>query len=132
MWADHLLEVLAAAPGVDVVLHSTWRFVWEHDEDLLQHLPEGLARRVVGCTPRDISGRHQSIEAYCQAMRVTRFIILDDEPAAYPAGLAELVVADPAQGVSASHVQAALAGALAKLSSGDDDVDTAGPEGDMP
>jgi hypothetical protein len=121
MWARILLELLSEFPAVDVVLHSTWRFVWEHDEELLRHLPGELAKRVVGCTPRSVVGRHQSIEAYCRTSGTKQFIVLDDEPSAYPTGLAELVVADPQQGISAPHVRSALAVALARISSSSPD-----------
>jgi hypothetical protein len=36
-------------------------------------------------------GRHESIVAYCEQKRIERFVILDDEPAAFPQGLPQLI-----------------------------------------
>lgn len=124
VWAAPLLKLLAAFPRVAVVLHSTWRLVWEQDKDLLYLLPPELAGRVVGCTPRSVMGRYQSIEAYRFTKDIKEFAILDDEPAAYPAGLAELVVADPEHGISPESVQAALTRAFSNFSPDFEEIET--------
>lgn len=90
-WLAPLLQVLAEWPDLEVVVHSTWRFIDETDAELKARLPTTLASRVVCATPRDFTGRHESIQAYCEQKRIERFVIVDDEPAAFPPGLPELI-----------------------------------------
>jgi hypothetical protein len=90
-WLEPLLQILDEWPGVDVVVHSTWRFIDETDAELKARLPEALARRVLCATPRDITGRHESIQAYCEQHAIEQFVILDDELLAFPPGLPQLI-----------------------------------------
>jgi hypothetical protein len=90
-WLEPLLQLLDEMPHVQVVVHSSWRMVWGEDDELKARLPPALAARVVGVTTRDCAGRYPSIEAYCAEHQPERFAIVDDEPAAFPEGLEQLV-----------------------------------------
>ncbi len=114
-WIDRFENRMQEHPDVSVVVHSTWRLLWETDQELKTQFPAILAKRIIGVTPRDVMGRFASIQAYCSSHKVQRYVILDDEPAAFPAGLPELVVGDAALGISESCTGAALSRALARL-----------------
>ncbi|GAB3644919.1 HAD domain-containing protein [Ramlibacter alkalitolerans] len=113
-WLPHLLAVLEDFPDVRVLVHSSWRMSWETDEQLKAVLPPALASRVAGATPRELASRFASIQAYCECEQVEHFVILDDEPSAYPVGLEQLVVCDPQAGLSDTAVQERLRRALAR------------------
>jgi hypothetical protein len=87
-----LKEALEEFPDVDIVIHSTWRLLWESDDDLFRHLPVSLTAVVVGVTPRSCSARFGSIQSYCAKHKILSYVILDDEQDAFPSGLSELVV----------------------------------------
>lgn len=95
-WAPTLMALLDELPDVDVVLHSSWRNLFETDDELRAVLPPGLALRVVACTPREVASRYESIQAYIARHRVQRFVIVDDEAAAFPEGVENLVVVQAA------------------------------------
>jgi hypothetical protein len=90
-WLQPLLQLLCEWPDLQVVVHSTWRFHWETDAELRARLPAALASRVVCATPRDFPGRHESILAYCEQHDIEQFVILEDEPSAFPTGLPQLI-----------------------------------------
>ena len=115
-WLRSLDEVLQDFPDVELVLHSSWRLVWETDIELKENLPESLASKIRGVTPRTVMSRYASIEAYCTEHAVTQVCIIDDESAAFPAGLTGLVVCDQAQGISSPETRAKLRAALTALS----------------
>jgi hypothetical protein len=113
-WLHSLDAVLQDFPNTEVVLHSSWRLLWETDVELKANLPESLAKRIRGVTSREVMSRYASIEAYCAEHGVTQFCILDDEAAAFPDRLAGLVVCDQI-GISSPQTQAELKAALAEL-----------------
>lgn len=90
--------MLDELPEVVVVLHSSWRNLFETDDELRTVLPPGLASRVVACTPREVASRYASIQAYVARYGVQRYVIVDDEVAAFPEGVENLVVV-PAAGL---------------------------------
>ncbi len=93
---------------VELVVHSTWRLMWETDHELRQLLPDSLARRMRSCTPRDVMARQASIEAYCARQGIDRFAVLDDEPQAFSAQWPSLVACSATRGVADSAVLAQL------------------------
>jgi hypothetical protein len=106
-WWPELRDALRPLPyHVNLVVHSTWRLMWEKNEELFAVLPADMALRVVDTTPREVSGRQQSIEAYCKLHGITQFVVLDDEPQAFSEGWSPLVVCDPNKGVSDEEIQA--------------------------
>jgi hypothetical protein len=114
-WLESLDAVLQYFPDTEVVLHSSWRLLWEMDVKLKANLPGSLANGIRGTTPRTVMSRYASIEAYCTEHGVTQLCIIDDERAAFPAGLSGLVVCDQVMGISSPQTQAELRAALAEL-----------------
>lgn len=116
-WWPILEAALLASPvAVELVIHSTWRLMWETDAELLSMLPESMRPYVRGTTDRSIMGRERSILEYAAKNGVTLFVVLDDEPAAFAPGYAPLIPCDGAQGLSQVGVQAALHDRLAEWS----------------
>lgn len=105
--------VLLDFPDTEVVLHSSLRLLWEMDVELKANLPESLANGISGTTPRTVMSRYASIEAYCTEHGVTKFCVIEDERAAFPDRLADLVVCDQA-GISSPQTQAELSTTLAE------------------
>ena len=114
-WLQSLDAVLQDFPDIEVVLHSSWRLLWETDVELKANLPESLANGIRGTTPRTVMSRYASIEAYCTEHGVTKFCVIDDERAAFPERLAGLVVCDQVMGISSPQTQAELRAALVEL-----------------
>lgn len=115
-WLNVLIDTLKDFPDVALVIHSTWRLKWETDEELKATFPSWLANRMLATTPRDKASRFASIQAYCAANAVDRFVIIDDEPDVFPPGLTELVICDPKCGLSDPDTEATLYTALKALS----------------
>lgn len=114
-WISIFESHMQAHPDVSVVVHSSWRLLWETDQELKNQFPEILAERIIGATPRLVMGRYASIQAYCAGQKIQRHVILDDEPHAFPEGLPELVVCDATLGISSRRTGLALFRALAEL-----------------
>lgn len=93
---------------IELVVHSTWRLMWETDDELHQVLPDSLVRRLRDCTPRDVVARQASIEAYCVQQGIERFAVLDDEPQAFSTSWRPLLPCDPARGAADPAVLARL------------------------
>lgn len=111
-WAPHLLRLLEALPQVDVVVHSSWRQLFETDDEIRAFMPPELGARVVACTPRDVLGRYESILEYVKRAGVARYAIVDDEPKAFPKNLPGLIVCSPKTGLSRRAKISALREAL--------------------
>lgn len=114
-WWPALEAVLASSPvPIGVVVHSTWRLMWETDEEILQWLPPTMRSYVVGTTDRNHIGREKSIMAYVNDHGVANSIILDDEPKAFAAGLSNLIVCNDQLGVSDTRVLEQISEHLAR------------------
>jgi hypothetical protein len=114
-WLNVLRDTLKDFPDVALVLHSTWRLEWETDQELKAQLPPWLAERVLETTPRSIVSRFASIQAYCAQKSIEQYVIIDDEPDAFPPGLPELITCHPKAGLSDPDIEAALWTALKSL-----------------
>lgn len=110
-WTVFLEETLRDFPSVRVVVHSNWRLRWEADAELRAELPVWLSGMVTATTPRDVTERYASVQAYCAREAVSQYVIVDDEADAFPVGLPELVHCGRA-GLSDEDTQAALWRAL--------------------
>jgi hypothetical protein len=111
-WAPALVSLLEELPHVTVVVHSSWRQLFATDDEVRALMPSELAARVVCCTPREVLGRHESIEEYVRSEGVERYAILDDDAEWFPEGLETLVVCSPDAGLSDPAVVQALRAAL--------------------
>lgn len=108
-WWPHLERALESSPEVVyLVVHSTWRLMWETDDELLAMLPLSMRPYVLGCTDRQYAGRERSIEMYVEKHGITNFVVLDDEPKAFAKDFARLISCDGAQGLSQMSVVQAL------------------------
>lgn len=106
-WVPTLVRLLDPHPDVAVVVHSSWRA--HYDDDELGELLGDLKGRLLGATPRHLP-RHASILA-CLDSGLARlgYRILDDDLAEFPSPPpSELIVCDPATGVSGTRVMAEL------------------------
>lgn len=103
-WASILGALLALHPEVAVAVHSSWRNFYS-DEELQALVPAPLGARIVGSTPTRMS-RHEAILCFVSDHRVGSHLILDDMADDFPDGCPELVVCDPARGVSDERVLA--------------------------
>lgn len=108
-WWPQLERALEASPEVVyLVVHSTWRLMWESDEELLAMLPVSMRPYVLGCTDRQHASRARSIEAYVEQHGITNFVVLDDEPGAFSPGYTRLIPCDGQHGLSQRTVVEAL------------------------
>ncbi|MDT3680536.1 MAG: HAD domain-containing protein [Burkholderiaceae bacterium] len=105
-WLPVLARALRPYPEVRIVVHSTWRYMYDHDE--LQLLLGPLGNRFLGATAP--GPRFESIRgwlyanAFCSSYRV-----LDDDESEFPHPLpAEVILCESSNGVSARDVLAAL------------------------
>ena len=114
-WEGILRDCLSDFPDVALILHSTWRLMWDTDEELKQHLPAWLGARLNGTTPRTVMSRFASIQQYCKDHAVERYVIVDDEPAAFPKCLPELIVCDSRTGLTGDSIEALVWRALKAL-----------------
>ena len=113
-WAPVLLKCLQDLPDVAVVVHSSWRLQWNETE-LRSFLPPALEQKVWGITPEDVVSRYGSIQAHSARHGVNRYVILDDEPCAFPPDLSELIVCHSLRGLSQRAVANRLRRALFAL-----------------
>lgn len=105
--------------GVDLVISSDWRLVYGV-EDLRQHFPADLRRRVLGCTPLDTQvtprtwgamavqfPRQAQIMAWVARHRSSSqhpWAALDDRPEWFLPGEARLVVVSADRGLQPEHL----------------------------
>jgi hypothetical protein len=114
-------NVLRAHPGARIVVASAWRLGLSLDS-LRGLFSADIAPRVVGVTPEssDLSGayRHREMLGYLErnAALDTAWVVVDDDPAHYPAGV-RIVAIDPHQGFDA-RAAAELGGTLHELDVG--------------
>lgn len=124
-WLPKLKEALEPHPEVQVVLHSTWRYIWETDEELRSQIPDELSAMIVATTGREIIDRHGSIVDYCEKHNITKFVIVDDDGNAFPYGLPNMVYCMSTQGLSRQNTFKVLQRKLKEICS---DEETAGEE----
>lgn len=113
VWLPLLVDLLEPHPDVVIVVHSSWRF--ERTLDELRGLLGALGPRVIDATPR--APRWESIQRWLaeSGRAVSSWRVLDDTPAQFPSPMPpQLIVCDPARGVSDPKVQAALRAWLAE------------------
>lgn len=113
VWVQDLANVLHGH-DVELVVHSNWRLTGAITEDHLRHFLGPMAGRYCGTTPAIKSlnlwptQRWESIRQYVGENDVTEFRILDDAHHEFPKALPELIICDPATGVSAPAVRVQL------------------------
>lgn len=112
-WAPLLQKILDEFPSIQLVCHSTWRNLYTFD-DLKKQLPNILAERTIGIT-KPYRDRHLSIMEYAEAAGITNYVILDDDPWAFPSKLDRLVLVPSDTGISSEGALARLSAALAAL-----------------
>lgn len=101
---------------IELVIHSTWRLMWETDEELLSMLPLSMRPYVRGATDRACMGRESSILQYVAKNKIDHFLVLDDEAAAFAANYAPLIICDGRLGLSQPGIAAALNERMARWS----------------
>ena len=104
-WLPLLASVLERH-HVRIVVHSTWRYTYDIDE--LRALLSVLGPRVIGATPR--GPRYESILSWLHLNpQFANYRMLDDDAREFPAPPPpDLILCNPAKGVSEPRVLAAL------------------------
>ncbi len=102
-WLSDLKALLSAHPPVRIVVHSSWRLTYPHEE--IREFLSGLNAPEI-----DIVGpgeKLQAITAYLSLHpEIDRSLVIDDEPNEFPADFSLLVVVcDPSTGISCQYVQ---------------------------
>jgi len=102
-WFPILAALLQEWPDVRLVVHSSWREV--HSADYLREFLGPLGSRFLGAVPPGPRGR--AVQDFLRLeVRITSYIVLDDMPAEFPAGLEDsLIVCDPLSGISGQAVR---------------------------
>lgn len=96
-WLPALAQLLARHEDVRIVVHSTWRYDYNVEE--LRELLGRLGDRVISST--DAGGRLESIEQWlADHPEVTAFRILDDAEREFYRLPEELILCDPARGIT--------------------------------
>lgn len=110
-WVPILAQLLATAPDVRIIVHSTWRYQYTDGE--LKELLGELGNRFIGSAPR--MPREQAIEMVLQANKssIAAHIVLDDDQKEFASGRLNLLLCDSSLGLSALDVQAAISEWLA-------------------
>ena len=104
-WLPALTELLHGHEDVAIVIHSTWRYMYDVEE--LRELLGSLGSRVVGVTPR--GPRFDSILWWVYLSRCKNYRIIDDDAGEFPdPPPPELILCCPLTGVSAPPVRASL------------------------
>lgn len=110
-WLPVLAQTLARHEDVRLVVHSTWRHEYNLDE--LRELLDRLGSRVIGAT--EGGGRLEGIEQWlAEHPGVTSFRILDDDANDFYRVPEELILCDPALGLSKQHTRQQLMDWLAE------------------
>lgn len=135
MWSRHLVDALASAPHVRIVLSTSWarelRFARARD-----YLPAELRPRVIGATWHsgmatddehrplgrdtwwDTATRYQQIRRYVDRAGITDWIAVDDKPEGWAdADRDKLVATDSRLGLSAPSARARLAATVGNMAS---------------
>lgn len=135
MWSRHLVDVLASAPHVRIVLSTSWarelRFNRARD-----YLPAELRAKVIGATWHsgmatddehrplgrdtwwDTSTRYQQIRRYADRAGLAQWIAVDDHPEGWAdADRDKLVVTESNLGLSAPSARIRLAAAVGNMAS---------------
>lgn len=135
MWSRHLVDALASAPHVRIVLSTSWarelRFARARD-----YLPAELRPRVIGATWHsgmatddehrplgrdtwwDAATRYQQIRRYVDRAGITDWIAVDDKPEGWAdADRDKLVATDSRLGLSAPSARARLAATVGNMAS---------------
>ena len=135
MWAHHLVDALASAPHVRIVLSTSWarelRFARARD-----YLPAELRPKVIGATWHsgmatdnehrplgrdtwwDTSTRYEQIRRYADRAGITEWIAVDDQPEGWAdADRDKLVATDSRLGLSAPSALVGLAAAVGNMAS---------------
>jgi hypothetical protein len=110
-WAP-ILERLLGGRDLRIVIHSTWRLTFEHEE-ILARFPAGLRGRILGMT--EGHGRYQSILNYITHNSLTDYVVLDDDVDAFPANWPPLIACPYDSGLSDQRVQAELLNFLERI-----------------
>ena len=102
-WLCDLKALLSAHPPVRIVVHSSWRLTYPHEE--IREFLSGLNALEI-----DIVGpgeKRQAITAYLSVHpEIESGLVIDDEPSEFPVEFPLQVVAcDPATGISCQYVQ---------------------------
>ena len=102
-WLSDLKALLSAHLPVRIVVHSSWRLTYPHEE--IRELLSGLSAVDV-----DIVGpgeKRQAITAYLSAHpEIASGFVIDDEPNEFPADFPlQVVVCDPAIGITCPRVK---------------------------
>ncbi len=109
-WLYDLKALLSAHPPVRIVVHSSWRLTYPHEE--IREFLSGLSALEI-----DIVGpgeKREAITAYLSAHpEIESGLVIDDEPSEFLAELTLQVVAcDPTTGISCQPVQNEITGWL--------------------
>lgn len=135
MWSRYLVDALANAPHVRIVLSTSWarelRFARARD-----YLPAELRAKVIGATWHsgmasddehrplgrgtwwDTSTRYQQIRRYADRAGLAQWIAVDDHPEGWAdADRDKLVVTDSNLGLSAPSARIRLAAAVGNMAS---------------
>ncbi len=112
-----LEELLREFPHVEVVLSTSWRVVYPHEELLALFSPD-IRRRIIGATPQheDIPlairerlsafVRQAEIEAWLQMNQAQEeFIVIDDCPSEFSPNWAPLFLVDKGTGITQPHLR---------------------------
>lgn len=133
MWSRHLVDALASAPHIRIVLSTSWarelRFARARD-----YLPAELRPKVIGATWHsgmatddehrplgrdtwwDTSTRYQQIRRYVDRAGITDWIAVDDQPEGWAAADRDkLVATDSNLGLSAPSARVRLAAAVGNM-----------------
>lgn len=105
-WLSVLVDALRSHSDVRIVVHSTWRYMYDDDE--LRMLLGPLGNQVVGSTGH--GPRFESIRGWLYANKACKsYRILDDDATDFPVPPPdELVLCNPSTGVAAQDVRIAL------------------------
>lgn len=109
-WLSDLDAILSAHPPVRIVVHSSWRLTYPHEE--IREFLSGLSALEI-----DIVGpgeKREAITAYLSAHpEIESGLVIDDEPSEFLAEFPLQVVAcDPTTGISCQPVQNEITGWL--------------------
>jgi hypothetical protein len=99
-WAGMLWDLIKNH-DCGLVIHSSWRTSFDLAE-IKEMFSSELASRIRGAT---VGGaRFHSIQAYVEAHRLSKYLILDDAPEEFPSDLQALVVCHPERGIDSPEV----------------------------
>lgn len=106
-WLPILEALLARAPDVRVIVHSSWRY--EYTDEELRSFLGPLSARFAGTAPR--VPRELAIETVLQSKRkeVHAHLVLDDDPSEFSSGRLKALFCHPNNGLSDTLTQAAIA-----------------------